>query len=79
MVIKTDLPSDEGIGAVAVDEDAAEVEAEVAPLLVCVTINCSIYTCCSGVNTGMGVPAEVCRDAIDWWVEAGEVGVVDSG
>ena len=57
MVIKTDLPSDERIGAVAVDEDAAEVEVEVAPLLVCVTINCSIYTCCSGVNTGMGVPA----------------------
>ena len=60
------------------DEEAAKVEAEVAPLLVCVTINCSIHACCSGVNTGpgVGVPSEVCRDAIDWW---GETGVVDSG
>ena len=51
------------------DEEAAEVEAEVAPLLVCVTINCSIHACCSGVNTGPGVgvpPEGVCRDAIDW-------------
>ena len=53
------------------DEEAAEVEAEVAPLLVCVTIiiNCSIH---AGVNTGpgVGVPPEVCRDAIDWRGEA---------
>ena len=57
------------------DEEAAKVEAEVAP---CVAINCLIHACCSGVNTGpgVGVPSEVCRDAIDW---LGEVGVVDSG
>ena len=64
------------------NEEAAEVEAEVAPLLVCVTINnCSIHACCSRVNTGpgVGVPPEVCRDAINWRDEAGEAGVVDSG
>ena len=56
------------------DEEAAKVEAEVAP---CVT-NYSIHACCSGVNTGpgVGVPSEVCWDAIDW---RGQVGVVDSG
>ena len=62
------------------DEEAAEVEAEVAPL-VCVTrtINCSIHACCSGVNTSVRVPPEVYRDAIDWRVEVREAGVVDSG
>ena len=73
MVIKTDVPDDEGVRAVAVDEEAAEFEAEVVPLLVCMTINFLIHACCSG---GVGAPP---GDAIDWRVEAGEACVVDLG
>ena len=48
------------------------------PLFVCMVMKFSIHACCSGVNTGVGVPPELYWEAIGWGGEAVEPGGISS-
>ena len=56
------VESEGAIAGVEVGEGATEG----VPLFVRMVMKFSIHACCSGVNTGVGVPPELCWEAISW-------------